>query len=78
MVDSILASANRVPRVLLAHAKNTTRVLRGPIRLLACTHPTPREFFLTCPRTVLYLRILYGPLHGLCSFRGCPLRMTGL
>ena len=40
MVDSILASANRVPRVLLAHAKNTTRVLRGPIRLLACTHPT--------------------------------------
>ena len=26
MVDSILASANRVPRVLLAHAKNTTRV----------------------------------------------------
>ena len=41
MVDSILASANRVPRVLLAHAKNTTRVLRGPIRLLVCTHPTP-------------------------------------
>ena len=44
MVDSILASANRVPRVLLAHAKNTTR---GPIRLLACTHPTHHEYFLT-------------------------------
>ena len=35
MVDSILASANRVLRVLLAHAKNTTRILRGPIRHLA-------------------------------------------
>ena len=34
MVDNILASANRVPRVLLAHAKNTTRILQGPIRLL--------------------------------------------
>ena len=45
MVDSILESANRVPRVLLVHAKNT----------IARTHPTPREFFFTCPRTVLYV-----------------------
>ena len=63
MVDSILASANRVPRVLLAHTKNTTRILRGPIRLLACTHPTPREFFLTCPRTVLYVCLVFCCLH---------------
>ena len=48
MVDSILASANRVPRVLLAHAKNTTRVLRGPIRL-------PIRQLASCPRTVLYV-----------------------
>ena len=63
MVDSILASANQVPRVLFAHAKNTTRVLRGPIRLLACTHPTPREFFfnLLADGTVCVLSILLSP-----------------
>ena len=65
MVDSILASANRVPRVLLAHAKNTTRVLRGPIRLLACTHPTPREFFFTCPRMVLYFTYVHAMLENI-------------
>ena len=44
------ACYSRMLRTLLAFCED-------PSDYSACTHPTPREFFLTCPRTVLYIDV---------------------